>query len=153
MQADRGRCECVGRCQQLAASVEDGLNRREPTFASDQAPTQKHLRRTEHAYGSPEDRHPRHPLATRHVTRDGAFDELYGEMVERTGIIKRTASVLAGARERGVPIFYTRVCFGDGHPELVANSPLFELVGQKNALAEGSPGASIIPELAPHRGM
>jgi nicotinamidase-related amidase len=83
------------------------------------------------------------------VRRDGAFGELYGEMVERTGIVERTAGVLASARERGVPIFYTRVCFSEGHPELVANSPLFALVGQKKALVDGSPGASIIPELSP----
>jgi biuret amidohydrolase len=86
------------------------------------------------------------------VTREGAFGEFYGEMVERTGIVKRTARVLASARERGVPIFYTRVCFSDGHPELVANSPLFELVGQSNALVDGSPGAAIVPELSPQPG-
>jgi nicotinamidase-related amidase len=86
------------------------------------------------------------------VKREGAFGEFYGEMVERTGIVERTASVFARARERGVPIFYTRVCFSEGHPELVANSPLLELVGQRNALVDGSPGASIIPELSPRAG-
>lgn len=86
------------------------------------------------------------------VRRDGAFGEFYGEMVERTGVVERTAGVLASARERGVPIFYTRVCYREGHPELVANSPLLDLVGQRNALVDGTPGASIIPELAPQPG-
>jgi biuret amidohydrolase len=83
------------------------------------------------------------------VRRDGAFGDFYGEMVERTGIVERTASVLASACERGVPIFYTRVCFSEGHPDLVANSPLLDLVGQRKALVDGSPGANIIPELSP----
>jgi biuret amidohydrolase len=86
------------------------------------------------------------------VRRDGAFGDVYGAMVERTGIVERAASLLVRARERGIPIFYTRVCFGEGHPELVANSPLFELVGQTNALVDGSPGAEIVPELAPRPG-
>jgi nicotinamidase-related amidase len=86
------------------------------------------------------------------VTREGAFGEIYGEMVRRTGFVGRTARVLASARERAVPIFYTRVCFGKGYPDLVANSPLFELVHQSNALVDGSPGAEIVPELAPRPG-
>ncbi len=83
------------------------------------------------------------------VKREGAFGEFYAEMVERTGIVGRARAVLASARELGVPIFYTRVCFGDGYQELVANNPLFELTAQKKALLDGSPGAAIVPELAP----
>lgn len=86
------------------------------------------------------------------VSRGGAFGEFYAEMVERTGIVARAAGVLARAREHGVPVIYTRVCFSEGHPELVANAPLFDLVGQKNALVDGTPGADIIPELAPGPG-
>ncbi|MCC7371419.1 MAG: cysteine hydrolase [Chloroflexi bacterium] len=86
------------------------------------------------------------------VTREGAFGAIYGEMVQRTGVVGRTAGVLASARERGIPIFYTRVCFRDDYSDLVANSPLFELVGQSNALVDGSPGAEIVPELAPRAG-
>ncbi len=83
------------------------------------------------------------------VKREGAFGEFYGEMVERTGVVGRAGEVLASAREHGVPVFYTRVCFGDGYQDLAANSPLFELTAQKKALVDGSPGAAIIPELAP----
>jgi hypothetical protein len=36
------------------------------------------------------------------VRRDGAFGDFYGQMVERTGIVERTARVLASARERRV---------------------------------------------------
>jgi biuret amidohydrolase len=86
------------------------------------------------------------------VRREGAFGEFYGQTVERTGVVGRTAGVLASARELGVPIFYTRVCFGEGHPELLANSPLLKLVGQRNALVDGSPGADIVPDLSPQPG-
>jgi uncharacterized membrane protein YqgA involved in biofilm formation len=34
------------------------------------------------------------------------------------------ACVLVSARQRGIPIFYTRVCFGEGYSDLVANSPV-----------------------------
>ena len=86
------------------------------------------------------------------VTREGAFGEFFGQTVERTGVVERTAGVLASARERRIPIFYTRVCFSEGHPELLANSPLLNLVGQTKALVDGSPGAEIVPELSPRPG-
>ena len=86
------------------------------------------------------------------VKHEGAFGEFYGEMVERTGVIERSVSLLASARARNVPIFYTRVCYSEGHPELDANCPLLDLVGQRKALVDGSPGAMIIPELSPQPG-
>jgi biuret amidohydrolase len=86
------------------------------------------------------------------VRRDGAFGDFYGAMVERTGIVGRAGSVLARARERGIPIIYTRVCFSEGHADLIANSPLFDLVGQTGALVDGSQGAEIVSELSPQGG-
>lgn len=86
------------------------------------------------------------------VTREGAFGGFFGEMVEKAGVIGRTAGVLASAREHGVPVFYARVCFSEGHPELIANCPHFDLVGQTECLVDGTPGTSIVPELAPEAG-
>lgn len=86
------------------------------------------------------------------VTREGAFGEFFGEMVERTGIVERTAGVLANAREHGIAVFYARICFSEGHPELIANCPLFDVVEQTKCLVDGTSGAAIVSELAPQSG-
>lgn len=86
------------------------------------------------------------------VTREGAFGDFFGEMVERTVVVERPAGVLASAREQDVPVFYTRVCFSERHPELIANCPLFDLVGQARCLVDGTSGAAIVPELSPQPG-
>jgi nicotinamidase-related amidase len=86
------------------------------------------------------------------VTKEGAFGAFFGEMVEKTGVIGRAADLFDAARSAGVPVFYTRVCFQEGHPDLIQNSALFDLVAQTKCLVDGSPGAAIVPELAPRDG-
>ena len=86
------------------------------------------------------------------VTKEGAFGPFFGEMVEKTGVIRRSAGLFDAARSVGVPVFYQRVCFQEGHPGLVQNNALFDLVAQTGCLVDGTPGAAIVPELAPRDG-
>ncbi len=86
------------------------------------------------------------------VKPEGAFGPFFAEMVSKNNVIEQTAAVLNGARLAGIPIFYTRVCFRPGYPDLIANNLLLSLVVEKDALVDGSPGASIISELTPQGG-
>jgi nicotinamidase-related amidase len=87
------------------------------------------------------------------VKQEGAFGgPFFAAEVERRGIIPKAKVVLDAARKAGIRVIYTRVCFRPGYPDLIVNSPLFGFVQQTGALVEGSPGAEIIPELAPQPG-
>ncbi len=83
------------------------------------------------------------------VTHGGAFGQFFGEGVERHRIVDRVAQLLAAARAAGSPVVYTRVVFRPGHPDLVVNCPLLGVVAQTGAVEDGTPGAEIVPELAP----
>lgn len=86
------------------------------------------------------------------VGPDGAFAGFFRAEVERTGVIATTAQVLDAARAAGATIVYTRVAWQPGYGDLVANSPLLGMVAQAKCLQEGTPGAAIVDELAPHDG-
>lgn len=83
------------------------------------------------------------------VKREGAFGEFFADMVDKMGIVSRTKSVLKESRASGVPIFYLRICFRTGYPDLIPNNALLGLVPEKRALLDGEPGAEIIEELTP----
>lgn len=86
------------------------------------------------------------------VTHDGAFGQFFGEGVERHQIIPAVGRLLSAARAGGATVVYTRVVFRPGHPDLVANCPLLGVVAQTGALQHGTPGAEIVPDLAPQNG-
>jgi nicotinamidase-related amidase len=86
------------------------------------------------------------------VMRAGAFGPLFAGQVESRDVIKHAAQVLAIAREHDALIVYARAAFRPGYPDLVRNCALFEQVAATQSLQEGTPGAEIIPELAPHAG-
>lgn len=86
------------------------------------------------------------------VTPEGAFGGLFAEMVEKAGVIEKAASLIEAARDAGATIAYARVVFTEGHPELDANSPIWNMVSEVGCLVDGSPGAAIVPQLAPAEG-
>jgi nicotinamidase-related amidase len=86
------------------------------------------------------------------VTRDGAFGGFFAEMVERTGVLATGADLLADAREAGATVVYLRMVFSEGHPELDVTAPLWDLVASSGSFVEGSPGAAIVPAVAPAEG-
>ena len=63
-------------------------------------------------------------------------------------LLQRSASVLASAREAGIPVIYVVVQFREGHPEVLPrNRQRFA-----NRLIEGTPGAEVHPAVAPQPG-
>ena len=83
------------------------------------------------------------------VAKDGTFGDFFFAEVERRGVLPAAKRVLQAARAAEVPVLFARVCFSEGHPELHANSPLLELVAGTKCLVDGTPGAEIVPEVAP----
>jgi nicotinamidase-related amidase len=86
------------------------------------------------------------------VTHEGAFGSIFAEMVDESGVLGRGAELLACARKAGATVIYMRMVFSEGHPELVVTAPLWALVEETGAFVDGSPGAAIVPEVAPAPG-
>lgn len=84
------------------------------------------------------------------VTPEGAFGGFFADEVARTGVIATAKTLLDAARSAGSKIVYTRVAYKPGHTDLVANSPLLDMVVQNQCLVDGTPAAEIIDTLAPH---
>jgi nicotinamidase-related amidase len=86
------------------------------------------------------------------VTREGAFGDFFAEMVESSGVLATGAELLARAREAGATVVYLRMVFSEGHPELAVTAPLWDLVEGSRSFLDGSPGAAIVPAVAPAEG-
>jgi nicotinamidase-related amidase len=71
---------------------------------------------------------------------------------EREPLLDRAASLVAGARQAGLPVIYVVVRFRDGYPEVSAQNPLFASLKQTGLLREGTPGAEIHARVAPKPG-
>lgn len=70
---------------------------------------------------------------------------------EREPLLDRAASLVAAARQSGLPVIYVVVRFRDGYPEVPAGSR-FAFLKQTGRLREGSPGAEIHARVAPKPG-
>jgi nicotinamidase-related amidase len=82
----------------------------------------------------------------------GAFAPFFHAEVERVGTIATAARLLDAARSAGVKVVYTRVAWQPGYADLVANSPLLNIVLQQNCLVDGTSGAAVVDEIAPQPG-
>jgi biuret amidohydrolase len=82
----------------------------------------------------------------------GAFAPFFHAEVERVGTIATAARLLDAARSAGVKVVYTRVAWQAGYADLVANSPLLNIVLQQNCLVDGTSGAAVVDEIAPQPG-
>jgi nicotinamidase-related amidase len=85
------------------------------------------------------------------VGADGAFADLFHAEVKRTNLIPTATRLLGEARAAGVKIVYSTGTFQPGYPDLVPNIPLLSQVAQYGCLVDGTAGAAIIDEVAPHR--
>jgi nicotinamidase-related amidase len=85
------------------------------------------------------------------VEPEGAMG-IFHEAVKRLGIVEKTAAVIAAGRKHGMPIVYINVAYQPGYPELVRNNGLFNTVPKMGCLVRGTPGAQVIPRLAPQPG-
>jgi biuret amidohydrolase len=81
----------------------------------------------------------------------GAFADLFHAEVRRTNLIPAAARLLGEARAAGTKVVYSRGAFQLGYPELVPNIPVLSQVAQYGCLVDGTAGAAIIDEVAPHR--
>lgn len=77
---------------------------------------------------------------------------LAGLGAEAEPLVQRAARVLEAARSGGVPIFFVKVCFRPGHPEIGENNLMFATTKQTGRFASGTPDAEIHPAVAPHAG-
>jgi biuret amidohydrolase len=85
------------------------------------------------------------------VKPDGGM-KVFHQEVQRLGIVDNAAAVIAAGRKAGMPIIYINVCYQPGYPDLIRNNGLFNTIPTMNCLIRGTPGAQIIPELAPRPG-
>jgi biuret amidohydrolase len=85
------------------------------------------------------------------VGAGGAFADLFHAEVARANLIPTAARLLGEARAAGVKIVYCRGAFQPGYPELVPNIPVLSQVARYGCLVDGTAGAAIIDEVAPHR--
>lgn len=70
---------------------------------------------------------------------------------EREPVLDHAASLVAAARQAGLPVVYVVVRFRDGYPEIGAGSR-FAFLKQTGRLREGAPGAEIHARVAPKPG-
>ncbi|WP_181802848.1 cysteine hydrolase family protein [Streptomyces shenzhenensis] len=86
------------------------------------------------------------------VTRDGAFGPFFAAEVESREAIKNAVLTTQTARAHGALVVFARAAFRPGYPDLIQNCALYEQVAATGCLVDGTPGAEIIPELAPKAG-
>ena len=85
------------------------------------------------------------------VAPDGALAAVFYPEVERTGVIHTVGRVLGSAREAGAKVVYARVAYQAGYSDLIANSPLTEMVRAHECMIDGTPGTEIVEKLTPLR--
>jgi nicotinamidase-related amidase len=86
------------------------------------------------------------------VRHDGAFGGFFAAMVDKTGVLDRSADLIGAARKAGSAVLYTRIAFSEGHPGLVVNNALFSVVDDAGCCVLGTPGTTIVDEVAPEPG-
>lgn len=83
------------------------------------------------------------------VSPDGAFGPLFAEQVARHRVASYAARVVTAVRSGGGMVVYTRAVHRPGYPDLIANTPLFAMIAEREAFLEGAPKTQTIDELAP----
>lgn len=74
------------------------------------------------------------------------------DQVEQRDILARIASLADEFRRRGLPVVHAHISHNPGLVGLAMTSPLAASVRRTGGLVEGTPQASAMPEVAPHRG-
>jgi len=83
------------------------------------------------------------------VSADGAFGGFFAAQAVERDVVNVAGSVLDAARAAGATVVYTRVAWQPGLADLIANSPLLQIVQQSGCLVDGSEKAQILTELTP----
>jgi nicotinamidase-related amidase len=83
------------------------------------------------------------------VGAGGALSDFFHEQVEARQVLAVAARFLDAARAAAIPVIYTRVAFAQDYSNMQANSPLLAGTRDSGALRDGTPGAEIVPQVAP----
>ncbi|MEU4565212.1 cysteine hydrolase [Micromonospora sp. NPDC023956] len=83
------------------------------------------------------------------VSPEGTFGPFFAEQVVRHRVASYVARVVAATRSRGGLVVFTRTVHRPGYPDLIANTPFFAMVAERQAFLSGTPQVQIIDELAP----
>lgn len=86
------------------------------------------------------------------VKPEGFFGAWFADPVAGSGVIERTARVIAAARDAGIPVVYTRFVVPSDDGQLVRNTPVMAQVAESEQFRPESPTVAIIDELAPGDG-
>ena len=70
----------------------------------------------------------------------------------RNELLTRASKVPTTARREGIPVIYVVVRFREGYPEISSRDAARRGIRQTGRLVEGTPGAEILPEVAPQFG-
>lgn len=73
-------------------------------------------------------------------------------MTAERGIVGRAQQALQAARAAGVLVVYVVVRLRPGYPEVHERNKIFSAIRAAGRLQEGTPGADIVPEVAPQPG-
>jgi nicotinamidase-related amidase len=70
----------------------------------------------------------------------------------RKELLTKASKVLTIARREGIAVIYVVVRFREGYPEISSRDAARRGIRQTGRLVEGTPGAEILPEVAPQPG-
>jgi len=81
-------------------------------------------------------------------------NDIVGTLPEdvRNELLARASAALESARREGIPIIYVVVRFREGYPEVSSRDAARRGIRESGRLTEGTPGAEILPEVAPQHG-
>ncbi|MBY8863446.1 cysteine hydrolase [Nocardia sp. CA2R105] len=80
---------------------------------------------------------------------DGAVAAPFRGEIVRRDVLVNANRITVAARSAGAKVVYLRIAFQPGHPDLVANAPLFKNILRDNLHVEGTSGAAIADEVEP----
>lgn len=86
------------------------------------------------------------------IAPEGVFGRTFAPTVNASGVVPRTAKLLAAARAAGAMVAYVNVMYHPNYVGLVRNNALFNSVVEKKGFIRGTPGVAVVPELAPQPG-
>jgi nicotinamidase-related amidase len=74
------------------------------------------------------------------------------ERFAQEGLLERTASAVAAARDRGIGVFFVRVAFREGHPEISPRNRTFSALRGAGVMTEDDESTAIHAAVAPQPG-
>jgi len=84
------------------------------------------------------------------VEPKGAFGEIFGMAIAKSGVIGRTAGMLKSSRDAGCLIIYVNIVYRPGYSGVIQNNSLFRRAVESQGFIQGTPGVEIIDALRPH---